>query len=578
MKKEIIERKADYLDHAAVQNAFSVTRNSYKTVDFEDRKAIFVLAEENKKVISLYFQIRFGSQYMKYQPNFEITLHIGNQVIKPVYIQSDNDNISKNLYQNLVIQEYVRFDLNKNNEQLFNTAIKVVISDNIKKKSIMIQYSKHEFSSLDGNQITIDAISNEFATKLENSQLQIIKRNAKINNKLMQEVFANNRTATFEYRNRMLSKVRPIWLFEDRPNEAGDNAEVMFNYVVKNHPEIDAYFVINEDSEEYERISHIGKVLPKFSKEHQEVWSVSDVVISAHAEYQIFNPMGHGEEQNHRDYYKGLRILNKPKYVFLQHGISRSSHSLSPWLQKSNKNISLLVTSTLYEEREFLKTTYHYDKNIVKMLGMPRLDELIFETGIEKENIIIFMPTWRKYLEKLTDEQFMRTDYFIQINNFLNDKIIQNQLKNKEYLIAVKLHPNLSKFSGLFEKNNYYYFSDESYKTLFKKGAIGITDFSSAILDFAYMKKPIIQYMFDDKHYFSGHIFQKVEGQREEAIYGNVYTNEQYNNFVNEVITKINEPVMTSEFQKKVDRDFPYRDGNNKKRVFDAIKSLLSLN
>ncbi|KAA8375840.1 CDP-glycerol glycerophosphotransferase family protein [Leuconostoc carnosum] len=575
VKKEIIERKADYLGNAAVQNAFSVTRNSYKTVDFEDRKATFVVAEENKENISLYFQIRFGSQYLKYQPDFKISLHIGRAVLKPTYIQSDSGNISKNLYQDLVVQEYLRFDLDKNNDQLLNTAIKVVISDGIKKKAIIVQYKKHEFSSLDDNKITIDAISENFATQLENSQLQIVRRDAKVNNSLLQEVFGNDRGEKFQYRNRLLSKAKPIWLFEDRPSKAGDNAEAMFSYVVRNHPEIDAYFVISEESEDYERIAQLGNVLPKFSKEHQDIWAICDVILSAHAEYQIFNPMGHGNQQKHEDYYKGLRILNKPKFVFLQHGISRSSHSLSPWLQKSNKNISLLVTSTLYEEQEFLKETYHYNKSIVKSLGMPRLDELLINSDVNKEKLILFMPTWRKYLEKLSDEQFMRTDYFIQINNFLNDKVMQNHLKNKKYVIAVKLHPNLTKFSELFKKNDYYYFSDESYKLLFKKGAIGITDFSSAILDFAYMKKPIIQYMFDEKNYFNGHIFQRIEGQKEEAIYGNIYTNEQYKQFVNEVIQKIDDPVMSPEFQKKVDKDFPYRDGNNTKRVFDAVSSMM---
>ena len=61
---------------------------------------------------------------------------------------------------------------------------------------------------------------------------------------------------------------------------------------------------------------------------------------------------------------------------------------------------------------------------------MPRLDELLINSDVNKEKLILFMPTWRKYLEKLSDEQFMRTDYFIQINNFLNDKVMQNHLKN----------------------------------------------------------------------------------------------------------------------------------------------------
>ena len=73
-------------------------------------------------------------------------------------------------------------------------------------------------------------------------------------------------------------------MFEDRPTMAGDNAEALFQYVNKKHPEIDAYFVIDKSSIDWSRLSKIGNVVDKFSTDHMNIWAIADVVVSAHAE------------------------------------------------------------------------------------------------------------------------------------------------------------------------------------------------------------------------------------------------------------------------------------------------------
>lgn len=44
----------------------------------------------------------------------------------------------------------------------------------------------------------------------------------------------------------------------DRDNQADDNAEHLYRYVMSNRPDIDAYFVLNSDSHDWERLSNEG--------------------------------------------------------------------------------------------------------------------------------------------------------------------------------------------------------------------------------------------------------------------------------------------------------------------------------
>ena len=174
----------------------------------------------------------------------------------------------------------------------------------------------------------------------------------------------------------------------------------------------------------------------------------------------------------------------------------------------------------------------------------------------------------------MTSIQFLKTTYFEQVNDFLNDDEVIELLRKFGYKMAFKLHPNLMQFKHLFKSNNVVLLTDETYSSLYQRASIAITDFSSAVIDFAYMKKPVIQYQFDDETYFYGHTFKKDENKTELAIYGPMFLNSEYSSFINELKNKIKHPVMDAEFENKVDTDFKYRDGKNSERVFEAINNI----
>lgn len=573
VKQALIHENFQSLNIPVIKNRFGVWQSGYKIAAIEDVNPLLVSVSQEKNNISIVFQLNYSNLFLEYYPDFKILLDIDGEKIKPKSSENNDMNVFKVLNKNITHSRFLRFEIPISQSKFFNKPIKVILRSEDIITQIKTRFTKHEFSSL-SDEIDVDAISDNYVTKIVNGDLQIASKNLPETIRLLDEAFGQNSIAKQEFLERKRNKQKPIWLFEDRPNKAEDNAESMFKYVVNNHPEIDAYFILDSNSIDWERLSSIGQTIAKYSVDHMNIWSIADVIISAHAEYQIFNPVARGLDENPHEYYKTLRILNKPKFVFLQHGISRSTHHLNRWLNLTNKNIKLFIVSTIYELKEFSSIDYHYEDSVVKRLGMPRLDDLLL-TEINPKNKIIFMPTWRKTLVDLSDEQFVKTEYFKEINNFLNDKKLLKGLKKYNYSIAFKIHPNLEKFSHLFNLPKNVYVSTESYGVLYKESKIALTDFSSAVIDFAYTKRPVIQYWFDENSYFKGHTFNKNVEENEEAIYGNIYSNDEYEDFMKELITKMGSPIMDSEFKSKVDRDFVLRDGKNHDRVFKAICEIM---
>lgn len=572
-KQVLIHEHFQKLNIPVIKNRFGIWQSGYKIVAVNDVNPLFVSAKEVDNNISMVFQLNYSNLFLEYYSNFKVMLDIGGEKISPKIIENNDMNVFKVLNKNIIHSKVLKFEIPTDQSKYFDKQIKVIICLDDVTTQIKTRFSKHEFSSL-SSEINVDAISNKYVTKIENGNLQISRKRLSEKIRLLDEAFGENSEAKQEFLARKTNKRKPIWLFEDRPNMASDNAESMFKYVINNHPEIEAYFILERDSNDWERLSNIGPTIDKFSSEHMNIWSIADVIISAHAEYQTFNPIARGMNENPHDYYKTLRVLNKPKFVFLQHGISRSTHHLNRWLNLTNKNIDLLIVSTIYELNEFKTESYHYEGGVVQQLGMPRLDDLL-QNNVTSQNKIIFMPTWRKKLVGLDDDQFVQTEYFKEINDFLNDKKLLKAIKRYHYNIAFKIHPNLVKFSHLFDLPNNIYISSESYSELYKKSKIAITDFSSAVIDFAYLKRPVIQYWFDENSYFKGHTFSKNIEENEEAIYGNMYSNDNYEYFIKELINKMGKPTMDDRYKKKIDYDFVIRDGKNRERVFKAICELM---
>ncbi len=364
-------------------------------------------------------------------------------------------------------------------------------------------------------------------------------------------------------------KRKPIWVISDRASKAGDNGEAFFRYMTENHPEIESYFVINEDCPDYKEMQKVGKVVVKESFKHKLMLLMSEYIVSSHAEDYIFNPF-YTYSHGYRD------ILATKKYVFLQHGITKDD--LSGWLRKYNKNIFGFITAAKPEYNSILEYDYNYDENQVWLTGFARFDRLFSD---EKKQITI-MPTWRKYimgeLDKKTGiwsikDDFAETNFVKFYRELLNSEKLTKALDKHGYTLAFMPHPNLQPYLEYFSGNDKVKFlgQETNYRDIYSQSNLLITDYSSAVFDFAYMRKPVLYCHFDyDEFFGGGHSYQKGYFDYERDGFGEVeYSVESTIDRIIEYVE--NDCKVKDKYNERIDNFFAFNDKNNCQRIYETM-------
>lgn len=366
-------------------------------------------------------------------------------------------------------------------------------------------------------------------------------------------------------------KERPIWIISDRGMAAGDNGEALFRYAMslsrRSRP-ADIYFVISKKSKDYRRMKSIGPVLSQSSLRYKLKFLLADKIISSQADIEVTNPFIR-QGAHYRD-------LFTYDFVFLQHGVIR--HNLSTWLNRYNMNIKLFITSAEKEYNSIFNNPYYYETGNVLLSGMPRYDYL----RNDPKRKLILAPTYRKNLAKEKtdkngarryDPTFKASEYRQFYNNFMNDPRLLSALQEAGMTGEFYLHPAFAAQHQDFDQNEIFTVMDfpYDYKTAFSEGEMMVSDHSSVVFDFAYLKKPVAYAHFDVKTFFAGHSYDESNFfSDEDDGFGGVYYD--YDTLVGGVIDTIKAGcVMSDKYKKRVDNFFYKVDKNNSKRVYDAI-------
>ena len=351
-------------------------------------------------------------------------------------------------------------------------------------------------------------------------------------------------------------KNKKIWLVMDRKTMADDNAEHLFKYIKDKKDGIKKFFVLHNASPDFSRITKIfnGHVLDCDSFKHKLYYIFTEKLISSQGSEFDLNPF----LNSNPSLTAGICNLD---FYFLQHGVIKDN--MSSWLRKYDRNPKLIVTSAQLEYESLFDEGYNYGDDVIQLLGLPRYDNLT-NRNVKKQ--IVIMPTWRNYLTnkgELTD-----SEYFKRFNSLINNEKLINHCNVNNYTIKFKPHPELTKYLELFDKNGYVEIdTDTRYQDIFNESALMITDYSSIFFDFAYLKKPLIYYQYDnDYHYDSenGYFNYKNVG------FGPVVDSEE--ELVNQIIDCIdNGCEMKDVYVRRVDEFFMFNDHGNSKRCYDWI-------
>lgn len=361
--------------------------------------------------------------------------------------------------------------------------------------------------------------------------------------------------AMYKYKN------NEIYLISERGTDARDNGYHLFKYIREHYPKVEVYYVIREDSSDYEKVKRLGNVVRYGSFQHYLLFIAAKYKISTHI-------MGYAPDMLH---YIGVNQKHRipGKQIFLQHGVTKNDMI---GLYQEYTRLDLFICGA-QAEYEYVRNTFHYQRDEVRYTGLARYDNLHHYTV---KNQILVMPTWRVYLKNISNTERKKSDYFVLWNRLLHDERIISMLRKQHMEMVFYLHyemqPYIDWFSSGAEEIRVADFAHYDVQTLLKESKLMVTDYSSVFFDFAYMRKPCVYFQFDQERFFSSH-YKKGYFDYNKMGFGEIVV--EYDDLIKLLLEYIeNGCEMKPEYRGRAIKFFPLYDTNNCDRIWKEIKNL----
>lgn len=369
---------------------------------------------------------------------------------------------------------------------------------------------------------------------------------------------------------RMFAKTnKKIWIYNDRVG-VFDNGYIQYKHDVNINDGIKRYYAldgnINKNKSKFSK-KELKNVIKFGSLKHKILYLKSDKIITSFANLQEYSPLA--------STYGCYKDILKYDLIYLQHGVLHAT-ALQIY-SKEFTPLDKIVISSNFEENNFINKYNYSRKDLIKS-GMPRLDEKNEET--EVENKIIFAPSWRDYLigtmvnrkRKINKNNFEKSNYYIQIVEFLQNEKLLKVLKEKNIVIDFKLHPIFEPYKKCFQNIINENVTVTIGDTDLNKYKAFITDFSSYQFDFVNLNRPILYFVPDMKEFKAGlNAYRELDLKHEDAFGKLCLTGEET---VNELIKLINNNFEMDSIYKKRTEEFFFKIDNRKDELYKAIKEM----
>lgn len=361
---------------------------------------------------------------------------------------------------------------------------------------------------------------------------------------------------------RRLPRYRDLWLVSERKTDARDNGYHFFKYICEQHPEVNCAYVIEKKSADYGRVAALGRVIEPGTFAHMLAFACAKVRVSTH--YMGCAP----------DIYRFTVMrkygLARGKFALIQHGIT--ANDLRE-LHFPDARVDLYVCSAV-PEYEFTLKNYGHPDGVVQRLGLCRYDRLT-APHTEKRQILV-MPTWRYFLRGLSDEEFVKSEYFRQFDAILNSAKLARALCEYDYELVIYVHYELQRFSDLFENDNprvrVMKFESADVQELLMESKVLITDYSSVFFDFAYMSKPLAYLWFDEEKFYETQYGHGCFDCRKDG-FGPVF--EDYGGAVDFIIGKMADGAQQDEvYKRRAEKFFGGIDGEHCLKTYRAVEKI----
>ena len=185
-------------------------------------------------------------------------------------------------------------------------------------------------------------------------------------------------------------------------------------------------------------------------------------------------------------------------------GGSVASHDDVEMLLKIGKNTDYLISSSKKIE-DYYAEAFQIDKSKIKALGVPRIDYYFENHDLNRlkedfskkynidssKKIVLYAPTFRE------EEGYNNVFNYLDLKKF-------NEALGDDYVLALRLHPKIKDFyKGNIESNEEYVDCSDypSEQELMLLSDILITDYSSIMIEYAILDRPIMFFVYDLDNY-----------------------------------------------------------------------------
>lgn len=361
---------------------------------------------------------------------------------------------------------------------------------------------------------------------------------------------------------RVRTKEQGLWLFCERGTDARDNGYWMFRYIKQQHPEINARYIITNDSEDRHKLAEWEADLVRTeSFRHYLLMWQAQKYLSTHNcgcfPYFI------------REIPLLSRLVKKlhpnSQVVWLQHGITK--HDM-PEYHYERIVVDKLICGA-YPEYQFFQDTFHFPKEVACYTGFARFDGL-HDAQVDKKQILL-MPTWRIWLNP---GNFLQSAFWKNYSALLTNPELHQLLRENGMRLVFYPHYEMQPYLHEFEQLNLpacIRLADKKtydVQRLLKESVLLITDYSSVFFDFAYMHKTVVFFQFDydefhQKHYQEGYFdFKHSFAEWSCDIATLLYI----------IQNQIKQGCELSEEKRAIiDQYFPLYDTHNSERIYQAV-------
>ena len=322
-----------------------------------------------------------------------------------------------------------------------------------------------------------------------------------------------------------------------------------------------SYFIIDKNSNDYEKIKASKLVIKKYSLKYY--WNI----YTANTFISTESPSHLNIIRSNNKWMR--RTLMEKKFIFLQHGITylKRQGDMSTFAKDKEGEVDYIVVGS-EKEKEICVDMLGIKENQCLKTGLPIFDTIEYNHIDEKcQDIVTIMLTWKPYEESITD--FKKSSYYK--NNMDVIKALSGKIKDKNIIVIP--HPKMINFFNDTDIKKYV--KDMAISEILKRTKLLITDYSSVCYNSFYQGGAVIFYQPDID------IFEKEVGKLipydNEYIGERCFNYEQLNILLKKCISnfKIKLNLLRNEnYMRNYKAINKFSDGKNTERLIEKLDQL----